>query len=177
MRCIDRRGAKTTLADVAAELSVIRQTVYRYFRGTEELFVAVGRTAVQTFVDDLTEHLEGQTDPEKWVVEALATAIERLPHEHHLTVLVAAGRVESFTRGMTSPTSVRLNRTLLERSSVDWAGAGFGDDDLDELLELMLRLLQSMFLDPPSPPRTGRELRDFLRRWVAPAVDGLRGPY
>ena len=93
MRCIDRRGPiETTLSDVATELSVTRQTVYRYFRGTDELFTAVGQVAVETFIDDLTAHLRWRTDPADWVVEALATAIERLPDEPYLTLLLAAGR-------------------------------------------------------------------------------------
>jgi AcrR family transcriptional regulator len=70
MRCIDRRGPTvTTLSDVAAELSVTRQTVYRYFPGTDELFLAVGQVAVATFIDELTAHLRWRTEPDDWVVE------------------------------------------------------------------------------------------------------------
>lgn len=171
MRCVDRRGPKTTLADVAAELSVIRQTVYRYFPGTDQLFAAVGLVAVEKFVDDLAEHLQPLTDPADWVVEALATVIERLPDERHLTLLLAAGRTAPFAQTMTSDASRRVNRSLLNRSSVDWGAAGLGDDEIDGLLEVMVRLVQSMVVDPPDPPRAGPELRRFLRRWVAPAVD------
>lgn len=171
IRCIDRSGPEqTTLSDVAAELSVIRQTVYRYFPSTDHLFAAVGRVAVATFIDELTVDLWWRTDPADWVVEAVALAIERLPNERYLTLLQAAGRTESFARGMTSKAGVRMSRTLLERSQVDWAGAGFDDDELDGLVELMLRLLQSIVLNPPAVGRDGDELRRFLRRWVAPSV-------
>ena len=33
-----------------------------------------------------------------------------------------------------------------------------------------LRVLQSLVLDPGTPPRSGPALRDFLRRWVGPAI-------
>jgi len=171
MRCIDRAGpTQTTLSDVAAELSVTRQTVYRYFPGTDELFGAVGEVAVEAFVDDLTAHLRWKTEPAEWVVEALASAIERLPNERYLTLLLAAGWSETFARGMTSEAAMRIARTLLDRSRVDWRGAGLSSTDVDGLIEVMVRFLQSMILDPPDPPRVGTELRHFLRRWIAPSV-------
>jgi len=171
MRCVDRRGpAVTTLADVAAELSVTRQTVYRYFPGTDELFTAVGQVAVEAYIDDLVAHLRWRTEPADWVVEALASAIERLPDHPYLTLLLVAGRPGAFSRGMTSGTGIRISRTLLERSRVDWSGAGFSDVDVDELVELMLRVLQSMVIDPPDPPRSGAVLRRYLERWIAPAI-------
>jgi hypothetical protein len=53
---------------------------------------------------------------------------------------------------------------------VDWAGLGFGDPDLDELAEHLLRIIQSFIIDPGRPPRTGEALRGYLRRWVGAAV-------
>jgi AcrR family transcriptional regulator len=171
MRCIDRRGpVDTTLSDVATELSVTRQTVYRYFPGTDELFTAVGQVAVEAYIDELAAHLRWRTDPADWVVEALASAIERLPDHPYLTLLLVAGRPGAFSKGMTTGTGIRISRTLLERSHVDWRGAGYVDGDVDELVEVMLRMLQSIVIDPPQPLRTGAALRRFLERWVAPAV-------
>ena len=39
-----------------------------------------------------------------------------------------------------------------------------------ELVEFMLRIFQSLVIDPGRPPHRGKELRAFLRRWVAPAI-------
>ena len=57
MRCIDRYGSRTRLADVAKELGVTRQTVYFYFAGTEELLVATAQQAVGGFLDALAAHV------------------------------------------------------------------------------------------------------------------------
>jgi AcrR family transcriptional regulator len=171
MRCVDRYGpSQCSLSDVAAELGVTRQTVYRYFPGTDELFSAVGQVAVESFVDELAKHLGRITDPTDWVVEAVASTIERLPTKPHLTLLLTTGRSDRFARGFTSSDSIAVGRELLRRSSVDWLGVGYGDRELDELDELMLRIIQSMVISPPDPPRTRRELRNYLRRWIAPAV-------
>ena len=64
---------------------------------------------------------------------------------------------------------------MVRRFDVDWAGLGFTDDDLDELAEHLLRIIQSFVIDPGRPPRTGDELRDYLRRWVGAAIPTVSG--
>jgi hypothetical protein len=44
---------------------------------------------------------------------------------------------------------------------------------MDGLVEFMLRLFQSLVIDPGQLPRQGKDVRDFLRRSVAPAISGL----
>jgi AcrR family transcriptional regulator len=175
-RCIDRRGAlHCTLSDVATELGVTRQTVYRYFPSTDELLFAVARGDNEAFVDDLAAHLGGITDPVEWAAEAAATAIELLRARPRLTVVLAAGSTEPFARSFTSQRSLEIGRRLLERSAVDWTGSGLGQDQLDELVELILRLMQSIVIDPPDPPRSGADLRAFFRRWFGPALAAHHG--
>jgi len=170
-RCVDRYGAgKTGLSDVAAELGVTRQTVYRYFAGTDDLLAAVARSAADGYLDGLVRHLAQVTDPAGAVIEALAFTIERLPEERYLGVLLTSGRSGRFFAGVTSPEAVGFARSLLERTAVDWEKAGYGRADLDELAEFALRMLQSLVLDPGTPGRSGSELRGFLRRWVGPAI-------
>jgi AcrR family transcriptional regulator len=171
MRCVDRYGpGKTGLSDVAHELGVTRQTVYRYFAGTDDLLAAVARSAAGSFLDRLSRHLAQVADPVEVVVEALAFTIERLPEERYLSVLLTAGRSGQFFAGVTSPAAVEFARSLLERTAVDWQKAGYSRADLNELGEFALRVLQSLVLDPGTPTRSGPALRVFLRRWVGPAV-------
>ncbi|MCM3884752.1 TetR/AcrR family transcriptional regulator [Frankia sp. R82] len=175
IRCVDRTATGTcTLSDVAAELGVIRQTVYRYYPSVGDLFTAVGRATVDTFIDELSEYLAQVRSPGDWAVEALASVVERLPGKRHLTLALTAGHTDTFSHSVTSSESRRLLRTLISRSCVDWVAAGYDDRRLDELSELLLRLLLSMTIAPPSPAWTGPQLRDFLRRWIAPAVDAPR---
>ena len=173
MRCVDRYGpGKTGLSDVAHELGVTRQTVYRYFAGTDDLLAAVARAAADNYLDRLARHLAHLTDPVEVVVEALAVTIERLPEERYLGVLLTPGRSGRFFAGVTSPEAVRFARSLLERTEVDWETAGYRRAELDELAEFALRVLLSLVLDPGTPRRSGSALRGFLRRWVGPAIVG-----
>ncbi|MBP2456067.1 TetR/AcrR family transcriptional regulator [Mycolicibacterium lutetiense] len=167
---IDERGADFSIADVARTLGVTRQTVYRYFPSTEALLVASAVQAASDFQHRVAAHLKGTTDPVEAVTEAIAVALEWLPEDKHIGLLVAPGRSPAHTEGVTSDVAVDFARTMMRMLDVDWAAIGYTDADLDELAEHLLRIIQSFVIDPGRPPRTGEALRSYLRRWVGSAV-------
>lgn len=167
---IDERGADFSIADVARSLGVTRQTVYRYFPSTDALLVASAVNAASDFLDRVAAHLQGVTDPVEAVAEGIAIALEWLPEDKHIGLLVAPGRPDAHTESVTSDVAVDFARALLRKFDVDWAGLGYTDADLDELAEHLLRIIQSFVIDPGRPPRTGEALRSYLRRWVGSAV-------
>ncbi|MDP2774242.1 MAG: TetR/AcrR family transcriptional regulator, partial [Nocardioides sp.] len=64
MTCVDRFGpVKTTLSDVAAELGVTRQTVYRYYPSLSELLGAVAQAGLEDFVERMQAHLATTSTP------------------------------------------------------------------------------------------------------------------
>jgi AcrR family transcriptional regulator len=172
-KAIDARGADISIADVARTLGVTRQTVYRYFPSTDALLSAAATNAAKGYLDRLADHLAGTTDPAQAAVEGIATTLEWLPNDKHIGLLLGPDRAGTFSADVTSDVAVDFARTMLGRFDVDWAGIGYTDADLDELAEHLLRIIQSFVIDPGRPPRTGRQLRQYLRRWVAPALSAL----
>ncbi|MET8776898.1 helix-turn-helix domain-containing protein [Nocardia sp. NPDC004654] len=171
MRSIDTRGAqRTNLTNIAEALGVTRQTVYRHFASTEELFTAVGFAALDHYVNRLLDHLVGVGDPAEFVIEAIAYTIERFPKDRYLTVLLTAGMPTAFSRRAMTEQSLDACRTVLTRSDIDWQRIGYGDEQLTELSEFVVRLMLSFIADPRPTVRGSTELRGFLRRWVAPAI-------
>ncbi|HEY3842301.1 MAG TPA: TetR/AcrR family transcriptional regulator [Acidimicrobiales bacterium] len=169
--CIDRDGAEIGIVDVARELGVTRQTVYRYFRTTEDLLTWTALDAAAAFLQRFEDHLRQQEwTPAGAVVEGIAYTLEQLPREPYLGMLLAPGRISIFSRGLTSETSLALGRAMIERFPVAWSAHGFSDQDLDELVECMLRMVGSFLEHPGTPPRTGDQLRQYLARWLAPAI-------
>jgi AcrR family transcriptional regulator len=169
-KAIDERGADFSIADVARTLGVTRQTVYRYYSSTDALLVAAAVHAAGEFLERLAQHLRGITEPVEAVAEAIATALEWLPKDKHIGLLVVPGRANAHTESVTSDVALQFANAMLRRFDVDWTGLGYTDDDLDELAEHLLRIIQSFVIDPGRPPRTGEDLRDYLRRWVGAAV-------
>jgi AcrR family transcriptional regulator len=171
-RRIDQSGKNFGISDVAKDVGVTRQTVYRYFPSTEALLFATSVSEVAPFLDTLTRHVRKIHDPAEVVVEGIAHTLERLPHERYLGLLLTPGKASAFSAGVTSDMAMSFGRALLERFDVDWSSAGIAEGDMDQLVEFMLRIFQSLVIDPGRPPHKGKELRAFLRRWVAPAISG-----
>jgi len=169
-KAIDARGADFSIADVARALGVTRQTVYRYFPSTDALLVAAAVHAADDFQNRLETHLRGITDPVEAVAEGIATALEWLPKDKHLGLLIEPGRPNPHIESVTGDVALDFGHSMVRRFDVDWAGLGFSDDDLDELAEHLLRIIQSFVTDPGRPPRSGEKLRDYLRRWVGSAI-------
>ena len=174
-KAVDERGADFSIADVARTLGVTRQTVYRYFPSTEALLVAAAVHAAADFLERMAVHVQGITDPEAAVSEAIATALEWLPKDKHIGLLIAPGHATVHTESVTSDVALQFANALLRRFDVDWAGHGFSDPELDELAEHLLRIIQSFVLDPGRPPRQGEDLRRYLRRWVGGALRDAGG--
>ncbi|MGW0159617.1 TetR/AcrR family transcriptional regulator [Mycobacterium sp. NPDC003323] len=169
-KAIDERGADFSIADVARTLGVTRQTVYRYFPSTDALLMQAGVVAATEFLERLATHVHGLHDPADAATEAIATALEWIPKDKHIGLLLAPERAGALTESVTSDVALQFAQAMVRRFDVDWAATGLTDDDLDELAEHLLRVIQSFVIDPGRPPRTGAQLRAYLRRWVAPAL-------
>ncbi|WP_292974747.1 TetR/AcrR family transcriptional regulator [Mycobacterium sp.] len=170
LHLVDRRGAgQTTVSDIADALGITRRTVYRYFAGTEELFTAVAEVALGSFVAQI-DQLVADLDVTSQLVEVVAYIVERLPHEPQLVLLLANDRSNVFSRAMLSTDVIGRCRAILHHAQIDWEELGFDDRTIDELIEFLLRVIQSMVIAPPDPPRSATELRAYLRRWVGPAL-------
>ena len=170
MRVMDRRGpAQATVTDVADALGISRRTVYNYFASTEQLFTAVAELALQGFVADV-KSIIAELDVTAQLVEMVAYIIERLPREPQLALLLANDRSNTLSRNMLASSEIARSREFLRQAHIAWAALGYDDRTVDELVEFLLRIIQSMVVAPPETPRSGAELRAYLRRWVGPAI-------
>ncbi|ORW91038.1 TetR family transcriptional regulator [Mycobacterium sp. IEC1808] len=167
-RIIDERGQAMGIADVARALGVTRQTVYRYFPGTQALLVATAMRSADGFLDHLATQLEGVTDPVVAMTEAMAFAIERLASDNQLAFVLRHRGGQGVS--IISDTALAFGRSMLHRFDIDWEHYGFDEAGLDELNEFSLRVLHSFLTDPGRPPRSGADLRRYLTRWIGPAI-------
>ena len=170
-KAIEVHGADFSISDVARTVGVTRQTVYRYFASTEALLVAAAVHAVDGFLDRLTEHMAGVHTAPEAVTEAVATALEWLPREKYIGLIMVPGG-SRHVESVTSDIALRFARTMVDRLDVDWDAAGYDDALLDDMAEHLLRIIQSFVIDPGRPPREGDELRAYLQRWVGNALRG-----
>lgn len=169
------QAGATSTSEVAELLGVTRQTVYRYYPTTEDLLNAAALEAVGDLTSQLAGHVRAHLaaidgDAGDAVVEVVAYVYEHLREDPALNRMLAPGRLSSTVAGLTLPSSIALGRDLLAGFGVDWEELGLDVQAQSELVEHLLRTLQSLVLDPGEPARTGAELRAYLQRWVAPAL-------
>ena len=169
-KIISERGSAMRIADVARVLGVTRQTVYRYFPGTEALPVATAMRSADGFLEQLAKHVDGIADPVVAVTEGIAFAIEKLAADFQVYVILSHRERGCQTVSIMSDTALTFGRSMLHRFDVDWEQHGFDEEGLDELSELCLRMLHSFLADRGRPPRSGADLRRYLTRWIGPAI-------
>ena len=165
----------TSTSEIAELLGITRQTVYRYYPTTEDLLDAAAMDAVSDLQDQVVKHAsndlaDGSGDAADALVEVVAYVYEHLRDDPALNRLLAPGRISRTVSGITAPSSIALGGKLLTAFGIDWSEVGLTEEERLELVEHLLRTLQSFVLDPGDPARTGEELRAYLRRWVAPAL-------
>jgi len=167
---IAERGSAMRIADVARSLGVTRQTVYRYFPATEALLLATAMRSGDGFLEQLAEHLEGQTDPVGAMVEGMAFTIEQVADNEQIVFLLTKREQGTISASITSDTALAFSRSILHHFDIDWDANGFDEAALDELSEFCLRVLYSFLVDRARAPRDAEGLRRFLARWVGPAI-------
>lgn len=163
--CIEERGPRADVAQVAERLGVTRQTVYRYVPTREALFRATTERASAAFVARLSDHIRALPAGADGVVEGVLWCVRELPVDRQMSVLWAPGRVGP---AVTSAASLAFAGQLTRQLPIDLDG--LDDERVDLLSELMVRLIQSLLLDPGTAERSDDDLRRFLAL-------ALRRPY
>ncbi|MFC4372834.1 TetR/AcrR family transcriptional regulator [Nocardia halotolerans] len=173
---IGRTGAEISIADVAESLGVIRQTVYRYFPSADALMTAAAMASVDDFLDRLTAHVSGRTDPVDAMTEGVVYTLAEVRRTPHLAILLSSSYPNAHPDSLTSEAAQAFGMTMIRRFDVDWAVHGYDEAALRELVEYTLRTMQSFFLSPGDPPRSEDELRRYLRRWMGTAISAQSPP-
>ncbi|MGQ4601081.1 TetR family transcriptional regulator [Nocardia sp. R6R-6] len=167
---IGRTGSEISIADVAESLGVIRQTVYRYFPSADALMKAAAIASVDGFLDRLTQHVSGIEDAVDAMTEGVVYTLTEVRRTPHLGILLTGSYSNAHPDGLTSEEARTFGMTMVRRFDVDWEHYGYDDASLRELVEYVLRTMQSFFISPGNPPRGDDDLRQYLRRWMGAAI-------
>lgn len=167
---IGKTGTVISIAEVAESLGVIRQTVYRYFPKADDLMRAAAIASVDGFLDRLADTVSGLADPAEAMTEGVLFTLADVRRTPHLGILLTGAYTSLNPGGLMSAEAQAFGMTMIRRFDVDWARHGYDESALRDLVEYVLRTMQSFFLSPGSPPRTDDELRAYLRRWLGSAI-------
>jgi AcrR family transcriptional regulator len=167
---IARTGKGISIAEVAASLGVIRQTVYRYFPTAESLMHAAAMASVDGFLNRLAGAVGGITDPAEAMTEGVMFTLEEVARIPHLAILLSASYENARPDSMASDEAQDFGMRMINRFDVDWARHGYDEAALQELVEFTLRTMLSFFVAPNPPERSREDLRRFIKRWLGGAI-------
>lgn len=174
VRLIGQTGSDVSIADVAASLGVIRQTVYRYFPTADALMHAAAIASVDGFLDRLTESVRGIGDPAEAMTEGVLYTLEEVVRTPHLGILLSEPYANAHSKDIASEEAQAFGMRMINRFDVDWAAHGYDEAAQRELVEFTLRTMLSFFVAPNEPGRSRDELRRFILRWLGGAISAQR---
>ena len=96
--------------------------------------------------------------------------VETVPANRYTGVLLQIGDSQRFARDATSSAAMEFAHNVIRRLPITWEQLPLSAHELDNLAELILRLIVSFLEHPPEPPCTDTELRDFLRPVFRPML-------
>lgn len=171
-RCIDRSGVNVRIAEVARELGVSRPTIYRHYASGQAVLLAVALESIEPLRTRVASmDVDLRASPAEVVAEVGCLLFEWLSRDSQLRQLTRFG-AGGATDDVTSSAALLLTCGLIER-----AGSAFDvpshADHLDEVAELVTRLVHSMIERPALHAHRTGEQREILRRWITAAVGGI----
>src|ERR1700677_947027 len=171
-RCIERSGVNVRIAEVARELGVSRPTIYRHYASGHAVLLAVALESIEPLQARVASmDVDLRASPAEVVAEVGCLLFEWLSRDSQLRQLTRFG-AGGATDDVTSSAALLLTCGLIER-----AGSAFDvpshADQLDEVAELVTRLVHSMIERPALLARRTVEQREILRRWITAAVGGI----
>jgi AcrR family transcriptional regulator len=157
---------------VARELGVSRPTIYRHYASGQAVLLAVALESIEPLQARVASlDVDVRATPGEVAAEVGCLLFESLCHDSQLRELTRFG-ASAATDDVTSSAALLLTGGLIER-----AGASFDmpaqADHLDEIAELVTRLVHSMIERPALHAHGTREQCETLRRWITAAVGGI----
>jgi hypothetical protein len=80
---------------------------------------AIDERGADDFQNRLDAHLQGSTHPVEAVTEAIATALEWLPKNNHLGLLIVFGRPNSHIESVTGDVALDFAHSMVRRFEVN----------------------------------------------------------
>jgi len=176
-RCFEARGvAATTMSDVAEAAGVSRTTLYKRFAVMEDVLQAVFIREFDRFEARLRPKLEPLRDPAERLIEIVVATAENVPDNAGLARLLEGPR--SRTENMALAAGRRALNARVEAMIGgpldELAGRGRLRADVTraDLIEWIRRVVNSLAVFPQPQARSSTERRQFVARFLLPAVCG-----
>lgn len=172
--CVERHGwDRVTMDDVCSAARISRATLYRIFPGGRDvIFEALRVRGLAHFFTVVRANVEGAGSLEDLLVRSISVAHAELAGDEHLATVLATAPGE--TLGDLTVNGVSRIISVATAFFAPLAAPFLPADDAEETIEVMCRMVISVFLAPSGRLDFSREddVRRFVRRHLVP--EGVR---
>src|SRR3954470_13815865 len=174
--CYLRFGVdKTTAVDIAKAAGISRATLYRRYGSHEAIFLAVLTRESEAMMRDAEQHLADVEDPGQRIVEGMLFSIGEITRRPvHAAVFTTDSAGWAATKALRVDALRRLGeagiRPMLASAQ---SGTAVSDQQIDDLVDWMLRILISYAAIPGPGDLTTDDIRRHLTSQFLPALNGL----
>lgn len=167
--CVKKWGVeKVTLNDIAKEAGVTRPTVYSYFKTRDELIRYAMLQSAYGFAEQLLKQINKYETPADRLLESFLYALKHLPKQPYLELVTDSGLSRILNEhALNTPDGMEISRGLFKLIFNDRI---MSDEELDEVIEITMRLILSLLLLEGPKQRSEKEMREFLKRRLLPSV-------
>lgn len=171
LRLIEDGGFEgVNVAAVASAAGVSRQTVYSIFGSREEVVSQAVASLVLEILGGIRVRLESAGSVAEFATEMIVSGRGAFRSNPVLAALLVAEQGNPvFDYGMIArakPVAKQFFVSLVDRGMVD-------EHYLDEIVEITVRLGLSVIVFDSDAVRTDELLREFLGKWLEPALERL----
>jgi len=168
--CVDRHGwDRVTMDDICGHAGISRATLYRIFPGGRDVvFEALRVRRLADFFTVVRAHVEGAETLEDLLVRSIAVAHAELVADEQLATMLATAPGE--TLGDLTVSGVSRIVSVATAFFAPLAAPFLSADAADETIEVMCRMVISVFLAPSTRLDFSREddIRSFVCRHLVP---------
>ncbi|WP_232680937.1 TetR/AcrR family transcriptional regulator [Nocardioides sp. R-C-SC26] len=168
LACLRRADADVSIAAVAREAGVSRQTVYGHFRDSDDLVHHATSAAAIALGGRIRDHVEQYTDdPVDGLVEFIVVAYREFSADPVAASIIDVTVHQTITPPGAMSEVFRYASAFMPASY--WSDPVF-EGRADEVVETAVRWLLSLLTYPSPHTRDDAALRAYLQRNLAPAL-------
>lgn len=169
LACVKRWGVeKVTLNDIAKEAKVTRPTVYSYFKTRDDVIRYALLQSAYGFAQKLFQVIAKHDTPRERLLESFMYALKHLPNEPYLELVTDSGLSGILNEhALNAPDGLEISRGLFRHI---FAEASPQDAELNEIIEVTMRMILSLLTLESPVQRSENEMRRFLERRLLPSV-------
>jgi len=170
-QCLARKGAATTMEEIAAQAGRTRITAYRHFESRDHLLMTVFARGWAELSVELAKIAEKTPTFEERLVEGIALSVKELRARPHIAWALSPTTLGTHWEDVDTDRRFRdLVASFMRPYFLDAKREGILMADVDESIEWIQRQILLLFTMPLNSGTSLEEIQRHVRTFIVPSI-------